>query len=83
MNVLKHARATTIRVRVAPTNGLGPAGVCLEITDDGQGMQKGTKGHGLENMRRRAAAIGGELDVTSRVGHGTQVRLWLPQQLPS
>jgi signal transduction histidine kinase len=53
----------------------------LEIEDDGKGFDPsdapGT-GHGLANLRDRATAIGGSLEVTSRSGEGTTVRLRVP-----
>lgn len=78
-NIVKHAHARTITVRTGEgTNGEGrPAGVYLEIRDDGQGMHNGDCGRGLENMRYRARQIGGTLAIASDP-HGTQVRLWLP-----
>jgi signal transduction histidine kinase len=79
-NVVRHAGATTITVRTgAPNGAAGPAGVFLEIADDGHGFeQPATRGRGLTNMQRRAEAIGGRLEVTSS-DRGTEVRLVLGQ----
>jgi signal transduction histidine kinase len=80
-NIVKHARARTVTVSTGEgQNGDGhPAGVYLEIRDDGQGMHNRGHGRGLENMRYRAQQIGGTLAIASDT-HGTQVRLWLPLQ---
>jgi signal transduction histidine kinase len=47
----------------------------LEVSDDGTGFDHAAVnvGHGLDNVRARAASIGAELDVSSRRGVGTNV----------
>lgn len=75
-NVVKHARATTITV----TTGVGEdaESVFVEVSDDGEGSPRTTaSGRGISNMRRRASALGGELDI-KRTGAGTTVRLTIP-----
>jgi ligand-binding sensor domain-containing protein/signal transduction histidine kinase len=49
----------------------------LAVTDDGTGFDVTTDsdGHGLISMRQRAKRLGTTLDVDSRVGHGTTIRL--------
>ena len=42
------------------------------------GQEKGGTGLGLALSRDLARAMGGELTVASTLGHGTQVRFWLP-----
>jgi signal transduction histidine kinase len=52
----------------------------LEVADDGRGLapRSGT-GLGLDNMRARAAALGGELLVgPAEGGRGTTIRLAVP-----
>jgi signal transduction histidine kinase/ligand-binding sensor domain-containing protein len=77
-NVNKHAAAKNIFVQLE----YGPAGIALEVRDDGRGFAAGAQspaGHyGLTGMRERAAAIGGTLEVTSEPGTGTTVRLQAP-----
>jgi signal transduction histidine kinase len=78
-NVVKHAGASTARVHV----GTGPGVVILEIDDDGSGFDPAARhpGHfGLESMRGRAAEIGGILTITSTPGHGTVVRVEVPDE---
>jgi len=79
-NVKKHAGAGHLWVELE----YGPGSIALEVKDDGQGgavdgAQASLPGHfGLTGMRERAAAIGGELEVTSASGSGTSVRLSAP-----
>ena len=79
-NVMRHADASRVEVRCRAVPHSGH--VALEIRDNGRGIDRAssgeTGGRGLENMRRRAAAIGGELTILSRRGAGTRVRLTLP-----
>ncbi len=71
----------------------GADGVLLEITDSGPGIAaeilpnlcepffttrpEGT-GLGLAIAKRYVEETGGRLDIVSRIGHGTTVRIWLP-----
>jgi PAS domain S-box-containing protein len=51
----------------------------IEVSDDGRGFgPETTPGVGLDSMRERAALSGGELDIESGVGRGTNVRLRVP-----
>jgi signal transduction histidine kinase len=75
-NALKHAGAKEVRVQ-AKTSGNS-----LEITvqDDGRGFafsraSSANGGHGLENMHRRAEAMGGALAVESAPAKGTTIKL--------
>lgn len=77
-NALRHAQCRHVTVELD-----SPAGeLLLRITDDGAGFDPGIsagEGHrGLRNMRRRAEAIGGRLDVRSQLGSGTVVTLAVP-----
>ncbi len=79
-NVMRHSKAKALEVscRYVPES----AHLLLEIRDNGQGIAREKidcrSGHGLEGMRRRAAAVGGYLVVSSKPGEGTKVRLTLP-----
>jgi signal transduction histidine kinase len=73
-NTLKHAHASTVQVLLRAENGQ----VELEIVDNGRGFDPDGKpqgGMGLANMRERAAALGGRLELTSAAGQGTRVSL--------
>ncbi|HEX2047840.1 MAG TPA: PAS domain S-box protein [Acidimicrobiales bacterium] len=76
-NVVKHARASTVRIRL----DIAPDRLELEIADDGVGFDTGASrpGHlGLKTMSERAAGIDGRLDVVSAPGGGTAVRVTVP-----
>ena len=73
-NVVKHAGASTVAVRIEARTGA----VIVEIADDGRGFDPAARhpGHfGLESMRSRADEIGGLLTITSAPGRGTVVRV--------
>jgi nitrate/nitrite-specific signal transduction histidine kinase len=72
-NVLKHARANQVSVRLH-RNGKW---VALEVADDGAGFEPDAirdGGYGLCTMEERAIRLGGGLTVTSRPGGGTVIR---------
>ena len=75
-NVARHAQATRATVRLARRR----TRAVLLVEDDGVGFDAGgdSKGHGLRNMRQRAATLGGKLDVTSETGKGTTLRISFP-----
>jgi ligand-binding sensor domain-containing protein/signal transduction histidine kinase len=75
-NALKHSAAQEVRV-IAKVSDLA---LEIVVEDNGRGFELGEspgddEGHGLGNMRRRAAAMGGTLDMRSAKGQGTRVRL--------
>jgi signal transduction histidine kinase len=74
-NVRKHANATHAEVRISERNGQR----LVTVTDDGQGFSgEGTPaGQGLKNIRARAAAIDGGVEVRSEMGRGTAVEVLL------
>ncbi|MEO7908588.1 MAG: histidine kinase [Roseiflexaceae bacterium] len=76
-NIVKHARASTVTLRLcAPT--LEAPLLALDIGDDGGGFDPdgAFPGHlGLRSMRERAARLGGILEIDSVLGHGTQIRV--------
>jgi two-component system sensor histidine kinase DegS len=81
-NVLRHASATTVTVRMACTQRR----FTLEISDDGAGFDPSTDGargrrgeaQGLANIRRRAELLDGEVQVESAAGRGTRLSLTMP-----
>jgi signal transduction histidine kinase len=78
-NALKHSGATAIRVDLEYLTELR-----MSVWDNGKGipeqvLRRGKEGHfGLEGMRERADRIGATLEVYSRAGEGTEVRLLVP-----
>jgi signal transduction histidine kinase len=83
-NVCRHAGATTCRVSLywrQTGAGLPTArAAVLEVDDDGHGFDLDTvrPGHGLDNLRARAGALGGTLQIESSSGEGTTVRVLIP-----
>ncbi len=75
-NVARHARARRASVRLHSE----PGTVALEIRDDGVGFDPDRPhgGLGLRNMRERAFALGGRLEIKGRPGEGTLVRFVVP-----
>jgi signal transduction histidine kinase/ligand-binding sensor domain-containing protein len=88
-NAARHARAREVRIEVAAARGE----LVAEVRDDGVGFAAGSPeavgtggsvgatsgdhGHGLRNLRTRAAKLGANLTVDSAPGAGTRVRLSL------
>jgi signal transduction histidine kinase len=77
-NVGRHAGAALAQVELS---GSG-SGARLSVSDDGRGFDpaatRGPDHHGLNNMRERAAALGGRFSVESSPGRGTRVVVELP-----
>ena len=77
-NVLKHAEATGVRVRLREIEGQ----VELSIADDGRGFDperpRGRGGVGLVSMRERASALGGATTIEANAGGGTRVVVRVP-----
>jgi signal transduction histidine kinase len=80
-NALKHARATSVTVRIADTATLDGQRLEFEVFDDGCGFDleavKGEGGLGLTSIRERADELGGTFSVTSAPGKGTRVKVSL------
>jgi signal transduction histidine kinase len=75
-NALKHSGCRSITV-LARLNRQ-PDGIEVVVEDDGRGLSGGAgTGHGLTSMRRRAAALGGSLEIGA-AAPGTRVTLRLP-----
>ncbi len=75
-NVRRHAHAKRVHVRCRQDAN----GAQVEIEDDGCGFVRDgvREGYGLRTMQQRAASIGGKLDIRSRPGAGTHIRLYVP-----
>ncbi|MFC5148417.1 sensor histidine kinase [Streptomyces aureoversilis] len=77
-NVLKHAGATHVTIRIARSGGR----LLVEVRDDGAGfLTETTRGSGLTGMRDRIEAVGGELTITSGTGTGTTIRARLVERV--
>lgn len=81
-NISKHAQATVVNALVESD----AEGVLLQVSDNGRGFTQPTStnefarsGHfGLMGIQERAQLLGGRLELHSRPGKGTTVRIWLP-----
>jgi signal transduction histidine kinase/ligand-binding sensor domain-containing protein len=76
VNAARHSRCTRVKVDLSADG----AGILLRVADDGVGFDTSaeSEGQGLMSMRRRALGLGGTLEVESRLGAGTTVRLLIP-----
>ncbi|MBS1795445.1 MAG: ATP-binding protein [Acidobacteria bacterium] len=89
-NIVRHSGATRVDIEFS----LSENGLALTIEDDGRGFdpekfrENSTAslfadyrgGNGLLSMRRRAAELGGEFEISSAAGRGSVVQLRLPLQ---
>jgi ligand-binding sensor domain-containing protein/two-component sensor histidine kinase len=76
-NVARHAGCRNVRLSLTVARGQ----LRGEIHDDGRGFADQTSpanGQGLENMRQRAAQVGGQIDIESSPGHGARIKLMIP-----
>lgn len=79
-NVRDHAKAHHVTVALR----YGDREVAVEVRDDGVGFTPGAtvpstqRGFGLNSMRDRVRAHGGEFDVTSAPGRGTVIHARVP-----
>ena len=77
-NVIRHAKATRVDVRLFEENG----NLVLVIKDNGRGISEeemaSTRSNGLVGMRERAMLIRGDLTLTGAPGQGTTVTLRAP-----
>lgn len=76
-NALKHARANQVAVSIGSETGQ----LVLEVWDNGQGFDpsQDSAGMGLQNMRERASALDGRIEIFSKPGQGTRVHVEIPQ----
>jgi signal transduction histidine kinase len=77
-NAAKHSGADCVVVYAEPTEVEGE--VFCSVRDDGSGfrVEDACEGEGLRrSIRARIAESGGRVEIDSRPGKGTEVRLWL------
>ncbi len=74
-NTIKHAKATHITIDLQVQKEM----FTLMISDNGVGFDEEAikKGHGLNNLRKRAGKLGGKISIMSSVGKGTTTELAL------
>ncbi len=82
INVVKHAQAQYVKVSIYKDNG----NIRINVVDDGIGFKPPaeefasgkTAGFGLFSIRERLSYFGGNVDIESKPGEGTQVTLVAP-----
>jgi signal transduction histidine kinase len=75
-NIARHARAKSVRIDIT----WAPSTFTLALHDDGIGFDpaRTSAGCGLDNLRHRAAALHGQVDISSAPGEGTRIHLAVP-----
>lgn len=80
-NATKHSRAGRVDIRLAVESKK----VNCSIRDDGRGFdvaavldRRGDRGLGLIGMRERLNAVGGQFDIHSAPGRGTEIQIAVP-----
>lgn len=77
-NVVKHAQARHVTLALQETEHQ----YVLTLTDDGIGFYRGqvqTHSYGLSTMRERANKLGGEIEILSKAGAGTRIKVQIPK----
>ncbi len=75
-NICKYAHASTVSITIRQT----ATGLQVDIRDNGQGfaVQQTTSGFGLQGMRERTLAVGGQFQINSAPGQGCWVAATFP-----
>jgi signal transduction histidine kinase len=75
-NICKHAQATVVIVELQQQNEV----LHLSIEDNGKGFNptQNTTGFGLQGMRERTTAIGGQFSLHSQLGAGCRICVTFP-----
>jgi signal transduction histidine kinase len=73
-NVAKHAGASRVSLEVSAAAGW----LSLRIVDDGVGLQDPHRSSGLDNLRHRAASLGGSSLIEDRPEGGTTLTWTIP-----
>lgn len=80
-NIVKHAHAVLVSMSLRE----GQHQVVLSLSDDGQGFNEGFQkqgSYGLLTMRERAEKLGGHVEIISKEGAGTTIRVHIPKFTP-
>lgn len=82
-NAVRHSGAAAVTIAMTPAPPHRPDhGIRIVVADRGRGgAAERPGGQGLANMRRRATAMGADLEIDSGAG-GTRVTIDLPRVLP-
>jgi signal transduction histidine kinase len=91
-NIQKHAQASQVTISARLVVGVASQnenrGTILEICDNGKGFDlvrvasakpnRPPAGFGLRNMKERVQCLGGEFNLDSKIGQGTQIKIFVP-----
>ncbi len=78
-NICKYAVATAIKIQLQTT----PNELLLLLEDNGNGFCVGDNaGFGLQGMKERTAALGGQLEINSNPGDGCKITARFPRSTP-
>jgi len=77
-NAVRHGRPSRVRFALHPTH---TGGLRVEIEDNGKGFDPNDvpEGHGLGNLRERAATMRADMKIDSHLGRGTTITLSIPR----
>jgi signal transduction histidine kinase len=76
-NTLKHANAK--RITLSTSLDYANNSVLVSVADDGLGLAEShANGRGIDNMKSRAAKLGGRLEIVQMESGGTCLNLYLP-----
>jgi two-component system, NarL family, sensor histidine kinase UhpB len=75
-NVARHAEANRVELLLQQNHAV----TVLTVRDDGRGLSPGAlpSSHGIRGMRERAMLIGAALEIGSKPGGGTEIKLSIP-----
>lgn len=79
-NINKHAHATHVMLKLWQDGGIH-----LTIHDDGRGFNpekppESDSGWGLRTMKERINLLYGTINITSQIGNGTTITIWIPEK---
>ena len=81
-NVGRHAQASHLTITILATAGE----ISIRVQDNGKGAAaaafEAANAYGVMGMRERARHLGGSLEISSQIGHGSlfHLRIQLPKQ---
>lgn len=77
-NIVKHSKAKKAELRLE----INPKDIILIAEDDGVGFDTDThtSGYGLVSIGDRVELLNGELEVKSKIGEGTRIRIVVPNK---
>lgn len=75
-NVRKHAGAGKVKIKISIVGNM----FFLAVRDNGRGFDPSldTSRNGLKNVRERIKKWNGKFKISSKEGHGSVIKIWLP-----